>query len=108
MKTAWTWVQQGEQAFLFLGDQNEVDAEVKSLIERLTPDGNGLMFKDGTRVFVTTDPITKPGKGSEIYTWDKSGNRVRCNITRTIITPDAKVTKEVLRTVYKNFDKLYA
>jgi len=67
--------------------------------------GKVVVWEDRRKQWINTDCITDTSKeGSEVWTWDKSGNRVKCERTLHTLHNDGTRTSEVIGTCWRNFD----
>lgn len=90
----------GNTIHVFLGTESDDFGEKITSLE--TPDGHGVVSEDGSEVWITDVEVVDTSKeGSDRYTWDKSGNRVKHARTRFTRDSAGNVRSEVLRHVYK-------
>ena len=79
------------------------DATTEHVRKKILPDGWSANYADGSSEWVVevVDDHTK--EGSERYTWDKSGNRVKHARVRYRKDKAGKVTRTVEGIVFKKF-----
>lgn len=59
----------------------------------------------GVKTWITHKAVIDTSKdGSDMFTWDKSGNRIKQTKILVTVDADGKRTEEVLGTVFKNYD----
>ncbi len=86
---------------LFVCDETTRDLVLE---ENIVPEGHAAIFEDGSSEWVIDEIVSDTSKtGSDMFTWDKSGNRVKYERCRYRKTADGVVTREVEKTVFKSF-----
>lgn len=92
----------GDTIFIYeeaTADQVNEQIEIKMLRE-----GTSRVERDGTTIFYRDIQVINPNadlNGTDPYTWDKSGNRVK-NARHRITTKDGKIINDEITThVYK-------
>lgn len=100
----------GTTKHLFVGavnDKSASDKFVSDLLAGLKPNGDMAVVDDGTRVWVEDVAIYDTSKGdSDAYTWDKTGNKVKCERRRVTKSADGTKTSVVERTVWRKFEEV--
>lgn len=83
-----------------------VGDELRALAKKaLMHQGKVVVWEDKRKQWVNTDCITDTTKeGSAVWTWDASGNRVKCERTLHTMHKDGTRTQEVIGTCWRNFD----
>lgn len=95
----------GDKLYVFMGAKTEAAAWLRVEESKLEPNGDGMTFSDGRRVFLEARPIEHAGcSGSAAFAWDKSGNRVKTAIVRVEMLPDGAMSRRVLRTVFRKLE----
>ena len=60
---------------------------------------------DGVKTWITYNVIVDTSKeSSDMFTWDKSGNKVKNERVLVTVDADGNRTEEVLGTVFKNYE----
>lgn len=91
-------VQVGETLFVF---DHETKEKVAEQIEAELRKGKTRYNPDGSTEWISVSPICDHTKsGSAAYTWDRSGNRVKCERHRCFKTKDGEITKVLLGTTF--------
>jgi hypothetical protein len=81
------------------------EREIAKIIKALRSDGPAAEFENGTRVWVEDREIVDlTQKGSAQYTWDKAGNKVRCQRIRVTHDKGKPPSIEMLGFVYRKFE----
>jgi hypothetical protein len=90
----------GDTLHVFLGtDGDNFDEKIAGLEQ---PDGHAVEAADGSAVWIADAEVVDTTKsGSDQYTWDKSGNRIKHARTRFVRDASGNVTQTVLRFIYK-------
>lgn len=105
-----TTVKFGNELLVFIGtkaDSDERAAWLESPKKRLVAGGPALRYEDGSSEYIIDTPIVELSGGNSIgaaiYTWDKTGNKIKCKRCLVQVSPDKKITQTVLRTVYRDY-----
>lgn len=103
-----TKVRHGDTLHVFMGEQadsGELAAWLDNLRDSLVVGGDALQFEDGSREWLEDVAMVNHDEfGSKQYTWDRSGNKVKCVRLRCRAVADGTVTKDFLRYVWRFFD----
>jgi UDP-N-acetylmuramyl tripeptide synthase len=95
--------QVGDTMNVFIGDSGELDKEIAKAIKKGLAKGETVVI-DGVKTFRQHVAIHDSSKqGSAAFIWDKSGERVKHEITEVTIAVDGTRTEEVVGTVFRNF-----
>jgi hypothetical protein len=82
-----------------------VGDELRELAKKALAKGKVVVWEDKRKQWINTDCITDTSKeGSAVWTWDASGNRVKCERTLHTMHNDGTRTQEVIGTCWRNFD----
>ena len=93
----------GDTLQVYIGDSDDLTASMDKDIAKGLKAGK-LIQRDGTKQWIDDSPITDTNKaGSDAYTWDKSGNKIKHNRTLVTMDADGNKTDKIIGTVYKNF-----
>lgn len=90
----------GDTLHVFIGTEaDDFSGKIASLE---SPDGHAVVSDDGSAVWITDVEVVDTSKsGSDRYTWDRSGNRVKHARTRFVRDAAGSVSSKVLKHVYK-------
>ena len=91
----------GNTLFIFDGDSQTCIDSVNKDVQRKLEQGNSIKHNDGSREFIIYDAIRNAD--DDTYIWDKSGNKVKHNKVRHIVTKDGTHTTEIVGTSFRNF-----
>lgn len=86
------------------GTPEDVEAELDKKEAKALKAGSTVTRKGVTK-WIEDSADIKPGAegGSAMFHWDEAGNRIRYTRTLCTRTPDGKLTKKVLRRVWKSY-----
>jgi len=96
----------GETIHLYSNTPDAIASVEKQIKKALHQDGVSLNHRDGSREFVTHDPIvdlSPETPESDRYTWDKSGDRVKHNTVKHIVLKDGTHSEEIIGTTFRKF-----
>jgi hypothetical protein len=84
----------------------DVDAEeIAKKIQKLMNKGGVLIHVDGSREWHEWEQIVDTTKsGSEQYTWDKTGNKVLCQLVRHHTMNGLAMKKQIIRKRFRKFE----
>ena len=89
---------------LHVGVGAGVAADTLDKGKRALKQGHRVQWADGSQQWQTTATVLDSSKqGSAQYTWDKSGNKVKHNVFLVTKLPNGDVTKDLVRTTWRNF-----
>lgn len=95
---------------LVLGDtQEEVDARAREIGEAAIKKGHAVTWADGRKQWITVEPevdLDEPNE-SDRYTWDRSGDRIRCTRKRVTVA-NGERTEENLSKVYLSWENAWS
>ena len=103
MKTEIESIKIGNTLHVFVGTGNEIDKAKQEAVDKGHAAGHSVTRK-GVKThhhFEASVDLSKPG--SDQYTFDKSGNRVKGNLVEYTNQEDGSVTKRIIRTTYRNY-----
>ena len=87
-----------------LYNHDDSAAVAEHIRSKIAPDGHAAYYEDGTAEWICDEVVDDPTKsGSDRYTWDKSGNRVKHARVRYTKDAAGKVTRTVEGVVFKKF-----
>ncbi|HIG58237.1 MAG TPA: hypothetical protein EYQ21_02385 [Flavobacteriales bacterium] len=87
---------------IFVG--KELDKAKQKVVDKGHAAGYSVIRK-GVKTHQHFEEIEDLSKsGSDRYTFDKSGNRVKGNIVEYTTHKDGSVTKQIIKTTYRNFE----
>ena len=100
----------GETLHVFAGlaaDSQQRDEWLQNLRDALTVGGDALQFPDGSSEWLGDEAIVDTSKsGSEQYTWDKAGQRVKCRRSTYYRDAAGNVEAKFCRIVWRNFENV--
>lgn len=97
-------MQAGDTLNVYIGKGEEIEKAKASDIKKAHAKGESAIH-DGIKTWITHNVIFDTSKeGSDAFTWDASGNKVKNE--RILVTVDAEGnrTEEMLGTVFKNYE----
>ena len=101
MKTKIESIRVHDHLHIFVGDGPEGDKAKQKVVDKGHRDGHSVIRK-GVKTHHHFEPIQDLSKsGSDQYTWDKSGDRVKGNIVEYTNNEDGSVTKRIIKTTYR-------
>ena len=104
MKTKIESIRIFDTLHVFVGTGNESDKLKQKVVDKGHADGYTVIRK-GVKTHHHFEALTDLSKsGSDVYTFDKSGNRVKGNIVEYTNQEDGSVTKRIVRTTYRSFE----
>jgi len=81
--------------------QKGLDRKVSQAMNK----GYDVEWPDGTCQWITKAPLFDAVKSG--FTWDATGNRIKCEYILKTLELDRTITEKTLRTVFVNFDKAW-
>jgi len=93
----------GDTQYVFYGALQDAEQIAKKIKDLAIPDGHAVKNPDGSEVFIRDEVlIDTTQQGSNQFTFDKTGNKVKHARTFYHKSAEGIVTKKFLRFVYKS------
>ena len=88
--------------FVGIGDEGE---DIKQKVVDKGHAAGHTVIRKGVKTHHHFEEIVDLSKsGSDVYTFDKSGNRVKGNLVEYTNQEDGSVTKRIIKTTYRSFE----
>jgi len=89
---------------LHICDEGSLPA-IKVKARKALKSGKVIVLEDGKTEWIEYEPILALSEqGSDIYTWDQTGNRVKCEVVLyTYTKKETKAERRVLKTIFRDF-----
>jgi len=97
-------VQIGDTIEVFIGNSDQLDKAMADAIRKGLARGLTIKHADGSKEWHTHSAIVNLDKqGSQMFIWDKAGQRVKQNKIRVQISPTGERTETIIGTVFRNW-----
>jgi DhnA family fructose-bisphosphate aldolase class Ia len=97
-------VKVGTTLNVIMGNEEECDAKIAEFIKKARKTGEEVVLQD-RRVWFSKNPIVDlKKKGSAQYRWDRSGNRVKCEVVKHTVMANGDIYHRAVGTCFADLD----